>query len=340
MEFDFTEEQLAVRDMAGELFERESGVERLRAVWAEEGPRDPKVWRRMAEVGLLGLGIPEGHGGSGGDLTDLALVLEEAGRIALPEPVVETLAVGAWLIGEAGTPEQRETWLPRIAAGEALVAVRLGGEPFVLDGDVASVLLVEDPERGELHAVPAGRFVSKRVASVDRARRLFEVTDVEASPVTRMAGGAPLAHRAFLRGAAATASVLNGVSSALLDMTIAHVSSREQFGRPVGSFQAVKHVLASMRVLTDSSRSAAWYAAYAVARDLPDAASAASVAKAHASEAAAFCNAGALQCHGGIGFTWEHPLHLWLKRGKALEGAFGTARWHRARLAEELFADA
>jgi alkylation response protein AidB-like acyl-CoA dehydrogenase len=333
VDFDFTPEQHALRDVARDLFEKESPPSRLRDLW-NGAERDPRVWRTMAEVGILGITVPVDYGGLGGDETDLALVLEEAGRAALPEPVLETAAIAAPLLAEAGTEAQREMWLPRIARGEAIVTVQLAGAPFAVDADAADLLVLE--RAGELHALPGGSFHARRVRSMDGARRIFAV---EAAPSagTRMAGGAPDAERAFLRGAAGTASVLNGIGMRLLEMTLEHVKARQQFGRAVGSFQAVKHKLASAHIAVESSRSSAWYAAYALAQGLPDAAVAASVAKAAAAAAESLANAEALQCHGGIGFTWEHDLHLWLKRGKALEPAYGSVAEHTARLAAGIF---
>jgi alkylation response protein AidB-like acyl-CoA dehydrogenase len=270
----------------------------------------------------------------GGDEVDLALVLEEAGRACLPEPLVETVAVAVPLLAEAGTDEQRREWLPRIAGGDAIVSVQLGGAPFAVDADVADLLLIE--WAAELYAVPRGRFTTTRVRSEDGTRRLFEV-DADMTTEMSMAGGQLEAGEALRRGAAASAAVLNGIAGRLLEMTLVHVKSRKQFDRPVGSFQAVKHKLAGAHVMVESSRAAAWYAAYALARKLPDRLVAASVAKAAAGEAERVANTEALQCHGGIGFTWEHDLHLWLKRGKALEAAYGSAAEHRRKLAEHVF---
>jgi alkylation response protein AidB-like acyl-CoA dehydrogenase len=291
----------------------------------------------MAEAGILGVTVPERYGGMGGDEVDLALVLEEAGRTCLPEPVVETVAIGAPLLARAGTDEQRREWLPRIAGGDAIVTVLLGQAPFVVDADGADLLIVEWAE--ELFAVPRGQFAERRTPSEDRARRIFEV-DADFTTAAHMAGGPPEAAEAARRGAAATACILNGIAMRLLEMTVEHVTSRKQFDRPIGSFQAVKHKLADVHVAIESSRAAAWYAAYTIARGLPDREVAASVAKAAAGEAERLANAEALQCHGGIGFTWEHDLHFWLKRGKALEPAYGSVREHRAALAAHVFQEA
>ena len=320
MDFDFSPEQLAVRDLARDLFEKESPPSRLRELWGDGADRDRSVWKSLGQAGLLEITDP----------VDLVLVLEEAGRAALPEPIVETLAIAVPVL--TGTPAGEE-WIPKIAAGEAIVAVQLAGAPFAVDAGDADLLLLE--RDGALHAVPRHGFTATAVRSDDRARRLFTVearadasTKLDASPAD-----------ALDRGAAAVAAVLNGIASRMLDMTLAYVKEREQFGRPVGVFQAVKHKLASAYVRVESARAAAWYAAFAIASDLPDRSLAASAAKVVAAEAEAIANAEALQCHGGIGFTWEHDLHMWMKRGKALEASFGTAAEHRARVAEHVLSE-
>jgi alkylation response protein AidB-like acyl-CoA dehydrogenase len=331
VDFDFSEEQYALRDLARELFQRESPPSRVRSLWTEQEPRDEKVWRTIAEAGLLGITVPEEFGGLGGDEVDLALVLEEAGRAALPEPLVETVAIAAPLIAEGGTDQLRADWLPSIASGDALATVKLQTEPFAVDADVADLLLLE--REGDLHAIPRGSFSARRVPSEDGARRIF-VVDAETNDATRMPGDAGSAR---LRGAAATATVLNGIAMRLLELTLEHVTSRKQFDRPVGSFQAVKHKLAEAHVGVEASRPAAWHAAYAIAKGEPGAEVAARVAKVAANDAQRRANVEALQLHGGIGFTWEHDLHLWLKRGNALEAAYGSSAEHRRALASHVF---
>ena len=327
MEFDFTAEQLALRDLARDLFEKESPPSRLRELW-DGAERDPSCWRAMASVGLTGLTIAEEHGGMGGDDVDLALVLEEAGRTALPEPLLETVGVVAPLL--AGTSLAGE-WLTKIASGDAIATIALGDEPLAVDADAADLLIAE--RDGALQAVPKGSFTATLVETEDRARRVSRITfDPSAGKALDVKP-----EDAFLRAATHAAGVLNGISTKLLDTTVAYVKTRNQFGRPVGSFQAVKHALANAHVAVESSRAATWYAAYAIARSLPDAAESASVAKSYASDAAREAGRVALQAHGGIGFTWEHDLHLWLKRGKALEQAYGSAAEHRRRIAKGLF---
>lgn len=319
MDFDFSSEQLAVRDLARDLFEKESPPSRLRELWGD-ADRDRTVWKTLGQAGLLEIIDP----------VDLVLVLEEAGRAALPEPIVETLAIAAPIL--AASPLADE-WAPKIAAGEAIVAVQLGGAPFVVDAGDADLLLIESD--GALHAVPRSGFTATPVRSDDKARRLFQV-DAQLDAATKL-DASPA--EAMDRGAAAVAAVLNGIASRMLDMTLAYVKEREQFGRPVGVFQAVKHKLASAYVRVESARAAAWYAAFAIGSGLTDRSLAASAAKVVAAEAEAIANAEALQCHGGIGFTWEHDLHLWMKRGKALEASYGTAAEHRARVADHVLSE-
>jgi alkylation response protein AidB-like acyl-CoA dehydrogenase len=327
VEFDFTAEQLALRDLARDLFEKESPPSRLRELW-DVAERDPSCWRAMASVGLTGLTIAEEHGGMGGDDVDLALVLEEAGRTALPEPLLETVGVVAPLL--AGTALAGE-WLPRIASGDAIATIALGDEPLAVDADTADLLIATSD--GALHALPKGSFTATRVETEDRARRVSTVA-FDASAGTKLDADPDTA---FLRAATHAAGMLNGISAKLLETTVAYAKTRNQFGRPVGSFQAVKHALANAHVGVESSRAATWYAAYAMTHALPDAVEAASVAKSYASDAAREAGRVALQAHGGIGFTWEHDLHLWLKRGKALEQAYGSAAEHRRRIARGLF---
>lgn len=335
MNFDFSDDQYALRDAARDFFAGESSADYVRGTWDSETGRSPQLWRQLAETGFVGLTVPEEHGGLGMNEVDLVLILEEAGRAALPEPLLETTAIGVPLLVEAGSEAQQKEWLPKVAAGEAVISVQLADAPTVVDAHIADLLLIQRGD--ELHAVPKDAFSATAQPSLDGSRRVFTV-DADLSADTRMAGGAAEAVRAFDRGAAGTAAILNGLAQRMLDMTVAYVQERQQFGRPIGSFQAIKHKLAEVLLLVETSKAAGWNAAYALAIDSDERSIAASVAKAYASDAEAKANYESLQSHGGIGFTWEHNLHLYLKRGKALEQAYGSARWHRARLAEHVFA--
>ena len=336
MDFDFSSEQYMLRDTVRDLLRRECTPEAVRAAWASDSGRSPQRWRKLAELGVVGLTVAEEHGGAGMDEVDLVLILEEAGRSVLPEPLLETTAVAAPLLQRAGSDALRAQWLPRIAAGDATVTVGLAGSPYVADATADLVVLERD---GALHAVTQDRLTVRPLRSVDGARRLFAVT-AELGDDTVLSSSAADARWAFDHAAAATAAELVGVAGAMLDMTVAYVKQREQFGRRIGSFQAVQHKLAETLLLVESARAAVYYAAWALANDTPDASVAASVAKAYASDAERRANAEALQLHGGIGFTWEHDLHLWLKRGKALELQYGDADRHRRRIADWIYAPA
>ncbi|MGI9018018.1 MAG: acyl-CoA dehydrogenase family protein [Euzebya sp.] len=333
MYFDFTDD---AKDLAAGAREFLTGVytpEHVRGVWESDGPADRSSWTRLAQTGFVGVAVPEEFGGLGMGDVEMALLLEESGRANLTEPLLETGAVAAPTIADYGSDSLRKEWLPRIASGEAIVALLLGEAPVAVDADIADAVLLEVDSC--LHLVGADQVTLTPAASLDQARRVFRV-NARTSEQTLLSSDTAAVQRTFDRAATATASWLNGLGQAVLEMSVAYVKEREQFGRPVGSFQAVKHLLAETVLEVETSRAATWYAAYAVQHDLPDRTEAVSVAKAFASDAARLANTNALQAHGGIGFTWEHDLHLWLKRGKALEGAYGTASWHRERIAHHI----
>jgi alkylation response protein AidB-like acyl-CoA dehydrogenase len=334
VDFDFSEEQYLLRDTVRDLLDRESSPAAVRTAWESETGRSPQRWRRLGEMGVLGLLVPEQHGGSGMDEVDMVLVLEESGRRVLPEPIVESAALAAPLVARAGSDSLKAQWLPRLADGSATATVGLQSQPYVCDANADLVILERD---GEIHALTQDRVTLQPLKSIDPGRRIFKVT-AETGDDTLL--GTSQEHGRWLldHAAAATAAQLAGIAGALLDQTVEYVKVREQFGRKVGSFQAVQHRLAEMLLQVESARSAVYYAAYALANDLPDASVAASVAKAAANDAERFANQNALQLHGGIGFTWEHDLHLWLKRGKALEWAYGDADFHRRRIADWVYA--
>jgi alkylation response protein AidB-like acyl-CoA dehydrogenase len=334
VDFDFSEEQYLLRDTVRDLLRRESSPAQVRAMWADERGRSAQRWGKLGELGVLGLLVPEQYGGSGLDEVDMVLVLEETGRSVLPEPVVESAALAAPLLARAGSDALKQEWLPKLATGDAVASVGLASQPYVADATADLLILERD---GELHAVTQDRVTLTPLKSVDGARRMFKVT-AETGDDTLIGSSEQHGQWAFDHAAAATATQLVGIAGALLDQTVEYVKVREQFGRKVGSFQAVQHRLAEMLLQVESARSAVYYAAYALANELPDASVAASVAKAAANDAERFANQWSLQLHGGIGFTWEHDLHLWLKRGKALEWSYGDADFHRKRIADWVYA--
>ena len=324
MRFQFTADQVLFRDAVREMLEKECPPAHVRSMWESASGRSPELWDELVKMGVVALTVPEAHGGLGLDEVDLALILEETGRAALPEPVVETTAVGAPLLRDVGALDR----LPR----DGVVTIGLDALPGVTDAHVADLLVLQRGD--ELHALTPGAVEVTPQPSVDGARRPFTVA-WRPEDGTRVAGGDDARRavdRAFDRGALATAAQLLGVADRLIGMAADHAREREQFGKPIGSFQAVKHHLANARLALEFARPVTYRAAFSVARDDGDVATHVSMAKAYASDAAALAARTALQVHGAIGYTWEHDLHLWMKRAWALGAAWGDASWHRARV--------
>jgi alkylation response protein AidB-like acyl-CoA dehydrogenase len=333
--FAFDEQQLEFRSQLRTWAEAHCTSADLRAAWESKSGWSPDRWRMLGELGVLGVTVPTEHGGLGLGLVDLALLLEEAGRSGLPEPVLESTAVAAPLLGqlrgEAGA-ELRARWLPALARGEAVLGVPSPGRPSLVLAGSDLVLVMVD---GALCAVETAELSVRERCSIDGARHLLEVDLAmvpPASPVCGPEDGLRLWQAAADRGAWATAAVLVGVADRMITMAADYAKQRTQFGKPIGSFQAVKHHLAGALVRLEFARPLVYGAAWSFDESEPDAARRASMAKAAASDAANLAASVALQVHGAIGYTWEHDLHLWMKRAWSLAAAWGDAGWHRARL--------
>lgn len=333
MRFAFDEEQLMFRDTVREVLARECPPGVVRAAWTNEHGRAPAVWKQLGELGVLGMAAGEAWGGLGLDALDWVLVAEETGRYAVPEPVIDTLAVAVPALAASDSAALQDRWLGRLAAGRATAAAADGDGARVCWADTADVLLLRAGD--ELHAVERGAVALSACDSVDRARRLFDVRWTP-SPATRVTADASAA---FDRGALATAAQLVGLAVGMLDRTVEYVTVRQQFGVPIGSFQAIKHRLADALSAIEFARPVVYRAAYAVAADAPDRAVRVSMAKAFASDAARTVARHALQCHGAIGYSFEYDLHLWMKRAWCLASAWGDAAWHRERVGFQLIGD-
>ncbi len=336
MRFSFTEDQILFRDTVADLLAKECPPEAVRWAWADDGGRSPDLWAVLAEMGVIGLTVPESHGGLGMNEVDLIPLLTEAGRVAFPGPLLETTAVVAPLLAESAPEALAERWLPAIAAGTAVATISLDGQPFVSDAHVADLLVAQRGDR--IYAVPGTVLRLTPQPSVDGARRLFTAEWDEADAELIVAGddGWQAANRAFDRGAVAAAGLLVGLSEQMIATTVEYVIARRQFGVPIGSFQAVKHHLADCELGVSFARPAVWNAAYSLAHGRDSAERDVSMAKCLASDAAETVARNALQCHGAIGYTTEHDLHFWLKRTWALAAAWGDAAWHRRRVAHLL----
>src|SRR5262245_8946095 len=336
MDFRHHEDPLLFQETVRDFLAKECTPEAVRVIWESKTGRSPALWKKLAEIGVTGLLVAEEHGGMAFDETTLVLLLEEAGRAALPEPVIGTAAVAVPLLRELGGAPAGE-WLPRIAAGEAIVAVGHPLSPFVEDAHVADLLLLARGE-SELHAVRPGDARITEQPANDPGRRIATV-EFTPSAGTRVADGErarALLASALDRGALACAASALGVCDRLVTQPGASTSQRKQFGKPVGRFQAVKHMLANVKVKLEYARRVVWRAAWSVAKGSAHRSLHVSMAKLAACEAAALGARNALQAHGAIGYTWEQDLHLWMRRAWSLEQAWGRSPFHLARVRSEV----
>jgi alkylation response protein AidB-like acyl-CoA dehydrogenase len=371
----FSEEQELLRESARRFLESECNTQFVRQRMAEPAAVTEAFWQKLAEQGWLGIIYPEKEGGSGLGLLDLIVLMEEMGRAVMPGPFLSTVLLGGAAIGEAGTPAQRQRWLPQIAAGKAKAALAWnepnlrwdaagialpareagggftlsGTKLFVGDAHLADILVVAARTRdGSTMKDGVSLFLVRKdnpgvtvtlLPTIDDTRKLCEVRlDNVALPAEALLGDkhegwAPL-ERVIARATVGLAAEMCGVAQQVLDMTVAYAKIRIAFGKPIGSYQGVKHQAADMLVAIENAKSLTYYAAWAVDQGLDEAALAVSMAKAAASDMVRKVAGTGIQLHGGIGMTWEHDLQLYFKRAKASEVTFGDATWHRERVAQ------
>ncbi len=370
MDFDFTREQVMLRDLAREVLTRESPPGTVRRWMEDERGYDPDLWHQLAETGLLGIAVDEGHGGQGLGMVELALVLDEMGRAAYPGPYFASSVLAAGALMACGDATAQGLYLPGIADGSLVATVAIsddgltwgpngvtlaaradgddyrlsGTKPFVPWAHVADAILVAartgdyaDPTRGiTVFAIERGTpgVTMAPNRSIDLANRtatvLFEGVTLGREEIVGRAGeGWPIVEATLRRAAVGAAAEMLGAARRCLEMSVEYAKVRQQFGQPIGTFQAVKHMCADMLLEVENSHAATYYAAWALDADVADAALAASVAKSYVSEAARKVCGDAIQVHGGIGFTWDYDLHLYFKRAKGLEPLYGNAEHHR-----------
>jgi len=334
MNFTFIDDQEMFRDSVRGLLERVCSPEAVRGLWQTESGRSSEMWSAIAELGLLGLMVPESAGGLGMNEIDLVLPLIETGRAALPGPVVECAAVAVPMLRDLGDAGLIGRWLPAVAGGAAILSVGHGANAFIADAHIADLLLL--PDGDDLHAVPRDAVQLTRQPTNDRGRQLFAVewTPSAATRVCDCARARALWSDAFDRGAFGCAAQLLGVAQQLVDIAVRYAGQREQFGKPIGSFQAIKHLLANVQVKIEFAKPLLYRAAYSLGRASDTRSVDVSQAKATAGEAAAAAARTALQVHGAIGYTWECDLQIWMKRAWSLDLAWGSAAFHRARIAD------
>jgi alkylation response protein AidB-like acyl-CoA dehydrogenase len=332
MRFDFTEDQRLLQETVQEFLAGECTPEAVRALWETETGRSRDLWKKLAEIGVPGLLVPEAHEGMGLSEADTVLLQEAFGRAGLAEPVIGTAAVAAPLLAELGG-DLAARWLKPLAVGEAIVAVGHPISDLVDDAPIADLLLLA--RDGALHALTPDDVTNTPQPANDPARRVASVAWTPTAE-TRVANGADAARlldAALDRGALAAAAQLLGVCDRLISLAVDYTAQRVQFGVPIGSFQAVKHALAGVKVKLEYARPLVYRAADSVARGLAARSVHVSMAKVAASEAAALGARASLQAHGAIGYTWEQDVHIWMRRAWSLEPMYGLPRVHRERMA-------
>jgi alkylation response protein AidB-like acyl-CoA dehydrogenase len=364
MDFSFSSDQQLLKNSARAFLDEHCRSAFVRRMMEDPIGHDDGLWKELGQLGWLGLPLPDEYGGAGLGLVETAIVLEEMGRAAYPGPYLATVVLAGSALAAAGDASQKERWLSAIAAGQARATLALQEEPldwgsdavatraeptasgytitgvkrFVPWAHVADVLVIpaRSPEGVSLFLVEANAPGLRLLplTGIDLATRWSEVR-LAGTPAALLGerGRAISTLDAVLRRAAvAAAAEMLGTARKCLEMSVEYAKVREQFGQPIGSFQAIRHKCAEMLLEVENSHAATYYAAWAQDAGAQDAALAASVAKAYVGDAARRVCGEAIQVHGGIGFTWEYDLHLYFKRAKSLEALYGDADWHREQI--------
>jgi len=369
MNFAFTEEQDELRSTIRAFMEAKSSEEAVREQMETDTGFDADVWTQMAEqMGLQGLHIPEEYGGSGFGYVELGIVLEEMGRALLCAPFFSSVVLAANTLLHSGDEAAKAAHLPGIAAGQTIATLAYtepsgkwdeagitmaasgsgdsytlsGTKSFVIDGAVADLIIVAARTNAGVSlfsvAGDASGLTRTALSTMDQTRRQARL-DFDNTPATLIgtdgAGWDVLSTVLDLAAVSLAAEQVGGAQF-VLEMAVQYAKDRVQFGRPIGSFQAIKHKCADMLLEVESAKSAAYYGLWCAAEMNDELPSVASLAKAYCSEAYFHATAENIQIHGGIGFTWEHPAHLYFKRAKSSELLFGDPTYHREQLAQRI----
>jgi alkylation response protein AidB-like acyl-CoA dehydrogenase len=370
VDFAFSDEQEQLREVVRKYLASTSPEAEVRHLMATDAGYDDLVWKDMAnQLGLQGIAIPEQHGGSGFGFLELSVILEEMGRALLCAPYFSTVVLATQALLESGDDEACRASLPRIASGDlvatfavpagvadgsAVTATEHDGQhlldgvaQYVLDGCTADLVLVHAKAgdvRSSLFAIPSANALSSDVLtrtplhSMDQTRKLarLEFHRTPAQLVGAPGAGDDIVEAVLQKAAVALASEQVGICQWGVATSAEYARTRVQFGRPIGTFQAIKHKCVDMLLDLEAAKAVAYYAAWTVETDAPDLPLMSSLAKAECSEAALDVATETLHVHGGIGFTWEHPAHLYLKRAESSALLFGDARHHRELVCRQL----
>lgn len=351
MNFDLTDEQQMLQDTVGQLLRGECPVTRVREIFDGDTGFDPGLWKRLGELGIAGLHVPEEYGGAGLEVLDLAVAAETLGYHAAPGPFLgHALAATAILAG--GSDAQKKKWLPGLATGDLMGTVALaeaggrwqpeqwqiaagetlsGRKEHVPQAELADLIVVglAGGRLGVVEKGAAGR-TDEPVDGADLSRRLRHV-GFDGTPCELLAEGDAAARRVRDVGLVLLAADAFGGSQRLLEMSVEYAKTREQFGVKIGHFQALKHQLASMALDVEPNRGLYWFAAYAQDHDPAEAERIAAIAKAHVTDRYLDVARNAVEAHGGIGFTWECDVQIWFKRAMFDRAYLGTPAEHRER---------
>jgi len=314
MRFSFTDDQRAFSDGLNEMLTREFPAARLREMWEAGEGHSPDLWQRLTDMGVMAMLVPEADGGMGGSMVDAVLLFQALGRAAVPGPVIEHIVVSPLLVGSS--------FGDGVLDGSVVATAALFGETHVAHADVAQVIITPN---GVLHG-----FTSERVTGIDEGRHLADVSGGQTEALTFDADS--LRDRLSI----AAAAYLIGLGETMIAIAGDYARQREQFGKPIGSFQAVKHLMANALLKVEFAKAPTYRAAWSVDHDTVNAGRDASMAKALASEAAYQASRASMQVHGGIGYTWEADIQLFMKKAWAMQRAFGDARTHRRRVADAI----
>jgi alkylation response protein AidB-like acyl-CoA dehydrogenase len=353
MQFGLSESQEFLKDSARKFFAGECPSTEMRRLMETDTAYDAALWAKLTDQGYTGIMFPEEYGGVGLGKVELMLLMEEAGRALLPGPFFSTVVLAGSVLDAVGSPAHKKKYLAPICRGEARATVaileasaswnlrdvqltaangKLTGEKFfVSDAAVASFILVVAKSGVFVVDAEAPGLKISPMSAMDLTRKLY-VVEFKDTPAEQLGPSSNLP-RAFDIVAAALAAELVGGMQRTLDITVEYAKTRKQFGKPIGMFQSVQHQCADMYLETESSRSAVYYAGYALEENTPDVPTAVSIAKMYASDAGRTVGNRGIQIHGGMGFTWENDVHLYYRRAKASENAFGDATFHRERIA-------
>jgi alkylation response protein AidB-like acyl-CoA dehydrogenase len=358
MDFGLSQDQLLLKETIHRYLDAECPTARVRAIAESESGHDATLWQGLASLGVPGLLIPTAHGGSGLELLDAALAAEELGWACTPGAFL-ACALATAALGASGNAAAVARWLPAIADGTSIVTLALGEEGDVWDADHLTTRANAGVLTGQKPLVPyagvadailvaarddrgPGLWLVEREApgvsitplqGIDMTRRVSAV-GLDGAPATKICGGREAIDRARDAGLVLLAADAYGGARRCLDMTVKYVMTREQFGQPIGTFQAVKHQLADLATELEPAVSLWWYAAHAYDRIRDRAERHAAIAKAHLSDLYDRTVRMTTELHGGIGFTWEYDLHLWFRRALFDRSFLGEARYHRQRAAD------